>query len=485
MQHDNNHKNPYEKTAATPERTAAEDEFESAQGEPPKGFSRLTKAVADVLNNARGQKPVVNRRDLGVDKGKTLLMLAVLAVALILVFFGLFSHSPKKPGEANSNRGQANLGRKVTPGTEHNDAAKSAVPLLDARVQGPGNANTGEITSDDINRTSRDIPRYNPQPAPVSPLLKGAGGSDKKLYEIKDISFGDENGNKLPPPPPLPGNVNKDRDLKKGSIVYVSAAQNTSSIRPLVAPEPVESTDLMGAMPPGTKLMARLQAPVSSGVSVPVIAIVEYNYEHNGTIILPAGSKVVGHLAQATASGIVNLQFNRIEMPDGTTEKIDASAMDLSYGPLKGNVTGKKRGTRFLVSSLTGLGTVASYLVGGHGSSGFEGPISENTLVRERIADNIGQAGQQELNTLVLNQSIVVTVPGNTRFYVVLQKSTREQQKPGAAPSVDGRPSSASVAGSSSMPTMEELRQLLELRKEINQLYQQTNAPAQNQGQEQ
>ena len=202
MQHDNNHKNRYEKAAATPERPAAEEEFESAQGKPRNGFFRLTKAVADVWNNARGQKPVVNRRDLGVDKGKTLLMLSALAVALILVFFGLFSHSPKKPGDANSNRGQASLGRKVTPGTEHNDAAKSVVPLLDAKVQGPGNANTGEITSEDINRTSRDIPRYNPQPAPVSPPLKGTGGSDKKLYELKDISFGDAKGisSRLCPP---------------------------------------------------------------------------------------------------------------------------------------------------------------------------------------------------------------------------------------------------------------------------------------------
>lgn len=73
-------------------------------------------------------------------------------------------------------------------------------------------------------------------------------------------------------------------------------------------------------------------------------------------------------------------------------EKIDATAMDLKYGPLKGVVSGKRRGAKFLVNSLTGVGTVAAYMVGGHGTTGFDGPISENALLRERIADNVANA---------------------------------------------------------------------------------------------
>jgi hypothetical protein len=145
-----------------------------------------------------------------------------------------------------------------------------------------------------------------------------------------------------------------------------------------------------------------------------VIAVVEYNYEHNGEIVLPAGARVFGKLSHVTPSGIVGFQFDRVETPDGMVEKIDATAMDLKFGPLKGDVSGRNRGKNFLVRSVTGMGTVAAYIVGGQGTTGFNGPISENSLLRERLADNIGMAGQDHINTLVANQSIAVTVPGNT-----------------------------------------------------------------------
>jgi H+/gluconate symporter-like permease len=128
------------------------------------------------------------------------------------------------------------------------------------------------------------------------------------------------------------------------------------------------------------------------------------------------------------------------------------------------------------VRSLTGLGTVASYLVGPQGSSSA-GLISTNALMRERLADNVATAGQEQLNTLAFNQNLVVTVPGNTRFYIVLQKPTIDS--PGSSGGT--RTSSTSTAGfSGGVPTMEELRQLLQLRREINELYTQTSqgAPA-------
>ena len=67
--------------------------------------------------------------------------------------------------------------------------------------------------------------------------------------------------------------------------------------------------------------------------------------------------------------GYVAIQFSQVEMPDGTVEKVDASAMSLNFGPLKGDVSGKKTGTKFLVRSLTGMGTIASYVVGPQGSA--------------------------------------------------------------------------------------------------------------------
>ena len=208
--------------------------------------------------------------------------------------------------------------------------------------------------------------------------------------------------------------------MKKPSLVFVRSVEAKPAIKPRVS----DGEEAL-ALPAGTRLVARLQAPVSSAVATPVVAVVEYNYERNGQIVLPAGAKVFGRLAQVNQSGFVGIQFNRVEMPDGTGEKIDASAMDLNFGPLKGYVSGKKTGTKFLVRSLTGLGTVASYLVGPQGSSSA-GMISTNTLMRERLADNVATAGQEDLNGLALSQNLVVTVPGNTRFYIVVQKPTSD-----------------------------------------------------------
>jgi hypothetical protein len=223
-------------------------------------------------------------------------------------------------------------------------------------------------------------------------------------------------------------------------------------------------------------MVARLEAPVSSAVPAPVIAVIEYSYEHDGEIVLPAGTRVFGKLSHITPSGFVGFQFDRVETPDGTVQKIDATAMDFKFGPLKGSVSGRNRGKNFLVRSLTGIGTVAAYVVGGQGTTGFNGPISENSLLRERLASNIGIAGQDEINMLAANQTLVVTVPGNTRFYVVMEKSSSDQQ-PGSPAT---RPAENPGVGFSSgkVPTLEELRELMQLRNELNQMYLQAGSQA-------
>lgn len=447
------------------------------------GFAKLRQAVTAALDKTRPQqKPGSNRRELGADKSKTVLALGGLGIALILVFLGVFSQPNKKATPGAAARNQPNLGRKVTPGSERNDPNKSATPLLDAKVQPPSQGDNGDVTPEDVNRTSTDIPRYKPQ---VPPDTQGKKNEPTQAKSLKTVSFGSGSGPEelAPPPSAAAPPVTPKLTLNKPSIVFVRSDQGrTTAAQNSPAARAGDINTLSAIMPPGTKLLARLQAPVSSAVSAPVVAVVEYNYERNGTIVFPAGAKVIGKLAQASPSGLVNIQFTRVEMPDGTTEKIDGSAMSLSYGPLKGSVTGQKKGTRFLVSSLTGLGTVASFLVGAHPSSTLDAPISESTLLRERLADNIGQAGQQELNSLGFSQNIVVTIPGNTRFYVVLQKGSGDE--PGRqGPSSAARPATAAVGNQ--VPTVEELRQLLELRREINQLYQQPSAAANSQSTDQ
>lgn len=228
----------------------------------------------------------------------------------------------------------------------------------------------------------------------------------------------------------------------------------------------LEENPVMPELPVGTRLVARLQSVVNSAIKTPIVAAIEYNYEKDGQIVVPAGAKALGTLQQVDRSGYVAIRFDTLQMPDGTTGKIDGAAMSLTYGPLKGNVSGKRAGTRFLVRTFTGLGTVATYLVGAGGSNGFNGPLSESALLRDRIATNIGIAGDQELNGLAFNQNIVVTVPGNTRFYIVVEKST-------ASAGGQARPTATQQVNNAPLPTAEELRQLLQLRRELSEMVQQ------------
>jgi type IV secretory pathway VirB10-like protein len=413
----------------------------------------------------RQQKPAESRQELGRDKSKSLFLLVGVCVALLLLFFGVFSHPKKKialPGE--NPRGEASLGRKVTPGQENSDPTKAATPMLSADVRSTDPALAGQLTPEDIDRTSRTGMARRP----TAPNTETKPPQD---YALSKVDFSDPSvGHGTTPPNLPPSSSDSTANLKKPSLVFVRSAEAKPTFRSN-SPEDTEETLALTA---GTRLVARLQTPVSSAVAAPVVAVVEYNYERNGQIVLAAGSKVLGRLTQVNPSGYVGIQFGRVEMPDGTTEKIDASAMSLNFGPLKGEVSGKKTGTKFLVRSLTGLGTIASYVVGPQGSSSGE-LISPNTLMRERLADNVATAGQEGLNGLAFNQNLVVTLPGNTRFYIVVQKPSSDHMGTTSGTRNTGTSTAGFTGG---VPTLEELRQLMQLRSEINELYTQTSSQA-------
>lgn len=421
----------------------------------------------------RNQQGAPSRRELSRDKSKSFLLLAGATIALLLIFLGVFS-SPKTraplPGE--TARGAPGLGRKTTPGQEQNDAAKTVTPMLNADVREGDNGSGSQVTPQDVGGTSPRDNQLRQAAGNGAAFEKPPAGrpANSEAYALKNVDFSDPTVGpaSIPNPPRLPAGES-DAELKKPSIVFVRAAQNAT---PAFERSPREDDTLAAILPAGTRLVARLEAPISSAVPAPVIAVIEYNYERNGEIVLPAGSRVFGKLSRVSPSGFVGFQFERVETPEGAVEKIDATAMDLKFGPIKGNVSGRNRGKNFLVRSVTGIGTVAAYVVGGQGTTGFNGPISENSLLRERLADNIGMAGQDEINTLTSNQNIVVTVPGNTRFYVVVEKGTSEETgRPVPRPTDAG---SGNLAAGKA-PTLEELRQLIQLRSELNQMYSPTN----------
>ena len=505
--------NPENKTASQVE------EVDLMKDEQPE---KSTTPLERILQNLRKAQPASNppasgsRRDLGKDKSKSLYVLVAAGIALIL-FLLMYLSSPQKPNQeqAPAHRGKPDLGQRTTPGQTPKQAG-SVVPQLTADTHDSQPERHGQVTPEDINRMSHAnsesvIEKPNTTANALVPPDAGAGKTSAsknppgRQYVLGQIDFSDPelqrryaNAGRGPDlsavtvPPHSFTSSNSESDLKKPSLVFVSSGSTTipsvagslagRDSGAVNAPVGSEGVSLDSLLPAGTRLVARLESPASTAVAAPVIAAIEYNYEQDGEIIVPAGSKALGKMEQANSTGYVSLRFGQIEFPDGTTEKMDGTSMGLDFAPVKGVVSGKRRGAGFLVQTLTGMGTIAAYLVGGNS---LNGPLSDSALLRERLADNVAIAGQNEMNQVAFNQNIIVSVPGNTRFYIVLLQTPTSSNQSTTARSASS--ASGYAGGSQAIPNLQELRELLQLRQELSQLYQQgtseTPAPSNSQPQ--
>jgi hypothetical protein len=210
-------------------------------------------------------------------------------------------------------------------------------------------------------------------------------------------------------------------------------------------------------LPAGTRLRARLESSASTAVRTPVLAVIEYNYERDGEIIVPAGAKAVGQIQEADRSGYMRIQFDSLMLPDGATVPIQAAATDLAMSPIKGKVEGKNTGKNVLVRSISGIGQAGSMLLG-RGS--LNQPLSESDLIRERVSNNIGQASDERISSLAVTARIIVSVSAGTPIYVVLEQSSK------SVPSFRALTRDAQGANSE---RVDQLRQLLLLQQELNQ----------------
>src|SRR2546427_3272622 len=319
--------------------------------EPRTPWERIKMAFRQARRSSQSAKSSA-RRELGKDRTKSLVLLAGAAIGMVLMFLGVFS-APQKPQNAQSRRVTPDLGRRTTPGQPAPGTQTGSVtPLMDATA---ASGNEGEVSGDQL--TAADIGRTG-RPAQSGTI---APNKAKAPHALGTIDFSDPALQRqyamhgyvpVPPPPPPavqvatpPATTN---DFKKASLVFARAEERgqppIAEGRPAIEPE----NSISDVLPTGTRLVARLESPVSSAVAAPAVAVIEYNYERDGEIIVPAGTRVLGKLQQANRSGYVSLHFDALQMPDGGTQKIDAGAMGLDYKPLKGDVTGKKRGARFL-----------------------------------------------------------------------------------------------------------------------------------------
>ena len=446
----------------------------------------LRERVWKLFSGAR-QRGAGTRQELAKDRTRSFVLLIGGVVGAVLLFMGLLSTPTVSPIQEAGSHGTPNLGRRAAS-NETMAPRTSVTPLLNADVQS-NEADSDQLTPADIRGTSQRASGSDETKTPSetsgNDIVQNNSASRSDPLAAYRLNNGQAPTYTYAGPHtatakdelPTTYRYNVDGSLLnethldtpgslKSSIVFVRSPDMSEGAKQTRSGTTarLEATALL---PPGTRLVARLEAAATTAVKTPLIASIEYNYEREGMIIVPAGTTAVGDVQQASSEGYLDIHFHTLRMPDGREEKIEATAVGLDQKPLKGAVSGKNAGKTLLSRSLSGVGTIAAYAVGA-GGAGLNRTLTGETLLRDRLAGNIALAGEQELTNAAYSQNISVTVPANTRFYVILQKEAGSTIPP-------TRTRTESNAQSVELPTVQELRELMDLRREINRLYQESN----------
>ena len=310
------------------------------------------------------------------------------------------------------------MGRPKTADTVTPTDNGSVVPQGTMQPMRDDQQQPGQVNANDIENTKK---------ARVSTGETKSAQADvkaKNLGQIPEFPTSSNSGDSWTPPPygqkdsagtgSAPVQDKAVDGLAKPSLVFTASTEKSSQSAPTDHDIPLLD---MGT---GSRLAARLASVVTTAVDQPVIAIVEYSYEHDGQLIVPAGSKAVGSVHQADRSGYLQIHFDHLETPDGSSIPIDALATDTNLGPLRGKVTGTGRGKNFAVRAATGIGQMSAMLVG---QPNLNGAISEADLMRMQLAENVGRAGDEEINRMTLMEHPIVTLPAGLPIYVVFEKA--------------------------------------------------------------
>jgi hypothetical protein len=367
------------------------------------------------------------------------------AIVTALLIFVAISVPHRGGPDKTKNRGLTAEGKStLEPNSE--GIEKSLFPITDSGRPATKEEHQGFLNERDLQRT---VIRSTSHASPTG-QTNGVG----TLGSIPP--FGDQLG-EAPPYQPASNTVTSDGSkteheaIEKPSLMYVRKV----SAGPTVLQSLNDAVPQLG-LGLGTRLRARLESAASTGVRAPILAVIEYNYERDGEIIVPAGAKAVGHIRNATRSGYLDLQFDSLLMPDGASVPIEAAATDLDLRPLKGKVSGKNRGKNVLARSLSGIGQAGAMFLG---QGSLSQPLSESDLMRERVSNNIGETGDEEVSQLAVNQQIVVTVSAGAPIYVILGQTLKSNQ-----PAALTGPRSSPTSSSSNV---DQLRQLLQLQQEL------------------
>lgn len=374
------------------------------------------------------------------------------AVVVALLVFVFIAAPPKKP---KADGGKTLVGHQVTPPSESSE--KSVFPVVESTKPQVKTPEGGWVAEQDIAHTASSRPPQSKTFGASVPPQSGSLGSIPP-FDANQANWQAPSYQPTTTTASVRAVSEPINERDRPSLVFIQKLKEPSSAKASEQEDLILRSGPSIGLPVGTRLRARLESSASTAVKAPVIAVVEYNYEKNGEIVVPAGTKALGRIEAADRTGYLSLRFDSLLMPDGTQTDVEAVATDLKLGPLRGKVEGKHTGKNLVVRSLSGIGEVGALVVGRSGS--LNQPFSEGDMLREQVSSNIGQAADQSLLGLGLSEHIVVSVFANTPIYLILDRATKQT----AVPQQTSRPASTAPTNS-----VESLRQLLQLQRELNQ----------------
>src|SRR5713226_3310753 len=196
------------------------------------------------FDKARREQQVTNRRELGRDRSRSLFLLAAAAIAVLLVFLGVFSSSNTARKSTDARRvGAPDLGRRETPGQQATDQTGSVTPLLNAQTGQPEAPGSQGVTPEDVGRTARPTqPVIGVHPkSSTTPVPKNVGP-----YALGKIDFSDTGGIQTAPASSNSSVQPASDDLRKPSLVFVRNVQsNPASVGARVATTALEENPVM------------------------------------------------------------------------------------------------------------------------------------------------------------------------------------------------------------------------------------------------
>ncbi len=351
----------------------------------------------------------------GMEKKKLILLAGGLLLAVAFFVFSQFQSEPVKKHPVADQKQQQGTTAKTPTG--------SSTPMMDPVMPKNNDEEGNQINASDIARTKK--PDYS-RTSTAQTASSGEGKSLNSVPPFKDTQQKWEDpapyGTPQSPPQNTAVGQQEANALKEASLVYVRAPQQPSNSQAEGNSE--ENTPAL-RLKEGTRIEARLEMQISSDIHEPVVAVVENTYAIGDQVLVLAGARIYGRLAQADAQGNVGVDFSEIDLLHGPRENIEAIGLSLDMGPIKGNVYGKHNGRNFLIRSMSGISSTAAMLVGNN----VNGAYSESDMIRERAAENIGMAGDSQLMQLNSGTHLTVSVPANTQIYVVWMRHAKGSEK--------------------------------------------------------